>query len=398
MDARLLFSLTVFIIAAAVLSSCTGDDRPAGPTVPESAPPVYIDESLVVDTSVSVGYSCLAVDHAVFDVSAIPMFANGEYDDIHVHYMTMIVQDEEHLVFNFNWQGWNILVPGREHEVPVQPAPGLHGHTFSETGLPISDFLDDSLHIWLRPYFFSSFLQPSEIAIMMDQGYYRLKGVTYHPGYDSARVPIAFSGECGGFAFDGTSYSLATHRNELVQYSSTGAFTGRIPCTMTLPQSLAIANDGFLIGDIYWTTEIIGLVRHVTSNGDEAESFDLPSIWPGALLMDGSSIWVAGGDRGNPGLYRLDATASFASGSAVIEDFLPFEKPIAAVASDGVDLLVASDSLFVLTTQGERVNAYPWPVSGVRGLSCDSGTLHLLGGAPVGLPSEVFQVTRFKMR
>jgi hypothetical protein len=167
---------------------------------------------------------------------------------------------------------------------------------------------------------------------------------------------------------------------------------------MTDPLSLAATDEGFLIGDIYYGNEISGLVRKVNIDGDQIDQFGLSEIIPAALLMDGGSIYMADGRPGQYDIFRLDAAASFASYTAVIEDTIPFEKRIIAIATDGSNLLLASDSLYVLTKQGELINTYSWTIGGVRGISYVEGFLHVLGGAPTGLRSDKIQVVRFKLR
>jgi hypothetical protein len=67
------------------------------------------------------------------------------------------------------------------------------------------------------------------------------------------------------------------------------------------------------------------------------------------------------------------------------------------LAWDGYHLLAASDSLYVITIEGEIVSAYGLPVMDVQDIAWDGGGVWIINRGPKGLMSKDHVVTRFRL-
>ena len=101
-------------------------------------------------------------------------------------------------------------------------------------------------------------------------------------------------------------------------------------------------------------------------------------------------------------IYGIEDTLSIATGGeveyAIPDTLVAPGGACLGLAWDGDNLLVASDSLYVLGLDGEVLAAYSLPVAEVQEIAWDGESVWMVNRGPIDLVSRDQVITRFRLR
>ncbi len=387
--------LAVLCGALFLIMSCSDDDNGVGPTPPET-PALYIDEQILIDTTAAIHSNAEEVDRLIFDLDSVLMFENSDFDDIYIGYWTGDNVDRENLLFNFKWQGWNILV--------TDPGPviglmnGGFGHMASKMGLPVSEFVGDSLRLYIRPWYLPALGAKENLPPPT----HTVRGVQLNDHYSPLFIPNSDHTFFAGITFDGQTYRLVASENytkKIWQLSPSGEIIGKADCPAMYPNDLALGDNSIWISDAsYAPIDTSSQVWRLGLDGEILCRFEIMSSYAGAIAYGDGSIWLNLYSPSSSHIFRIDPEASCLSGNAEILNSFTVDKEIRSLTWDGTNLLAASDSLYVISTDGDIVDSYAWTVGGDQRISYSNGYLHVFCNGPAGLPLDDRVIVKLKMR
>jgi hypothetical protein len=387
--------LAVLCGALFLITSCSDDNNSVGPT-PAETPVLYVDEPILIDTTAAIPVSAQEVDRLIFDLDSVPMFENGDFDDIHVFYGTPFQVDEENLMYNFRWQGWNILV--------MSPGPvfgnmsGGFGHMASKMGLPASEFVSDSLRLYIRPWYLPAPGAKENLPLPT----HTVRGVQLNDHYSPLYIPNSDHTFFMAMIFDGQTYWLAAGENytrKIWHLSPSGEILSKIDCPAMFPNDMTLGDSSLWITDAqYGSPDSISWIWRTDYDGVVSSQFSFPNNNIFGITYGDGSLWLSENTRNYHRIFRVDADASCSAGVAVVQDTIDIGKPIKSLTWDGTNLLAASDSLYVISTEGDILDAYAWTVGGDQRISYYDGYLHVFCAGPAGLSLDDRVIVKLKMR
>lgn len=377
-----------------VVVSCSDDDKSVGPTPADTA--LYIDEQILLDTTAAIPATAEEIDRLIFDVDTVSMFANGEFDDICVSYGEGDGVDKAIVIFNFDRQGWDTLVSDPGFMIGLMP--DIFGHMVSKTEQPISDFINDSLHFYLRPWYLSF----PGFEKNAPPPYHYIKGVQLNDHYSPLYIPNSDHVHFTGITYDGQDYRLLARSEyawKIWQLSPTGELVGQVDCPATYPNDMALGDSSLWITDAdYGSPDSTSWIWRTDYSGVVYFQFSFPNSSIGGIAYGDGFLWLSENTRYNHQIFQIDANASCSTGVAVVLDTLDIGKPIKSLTWDGTNLLAASDSLYVISTDGNILDAYTWTVGGDQRISYYDGYLHVYCAGPAGLQLDDRVIVKLKMR
>lgn len=387
--------LAILCGALFLIISCSDDNNGVG-SVPSETPALYIDETILIDTTAAIHASAQENDRLIFDLDSIPTFKDGDFDDIYIDYFAGDGVDRSNVIFNFDRQSWDTLVsdPGDVYGLMGD----VFGHMASKMGLPLGDFINDSVHIYMQPWYlsFGGFKQnPPPLP-------YTVRGVQLNDHYSPIYIPNSDHVHFTGITYDGQNYQLAGRDNflwKIWQLSATGEIVNQVDCPTVYPNDMALGDNSLWIIDVnLGSPDSTSWIWRLNYDGDSLCEFSFPSSNIGGIAYGGGHIWLSEDTRGDNRLFCVDPAASCDSGAAVILDTIDVGKPIKSLTWDGTNLMAASDSLYVVSTDGDILDAYAWTVGGDQRISYYDGYLHVFCAGPAGLQLDDRVIVQLKMR
>jgi hypothetical protein len=336
----------------------------------------YIDEPILLDSSETVTPSFLTGDEFGFRFSGISLVLDGTYNDFDLAYETSSSCDSDVWAFNYGTESWD--------SVGFSPSPGtmclpvlmMQSHLFSALGLESHQYLNPNLEMKVRGYV----------------GQPVVRALRINPDY--LAVPIVVRGvhSFDGFAYDGRSFWLSSNmQDRLYQISLSGTIEKELVTPSGYPFGLAFD------GQSLWLADGTDRIFELTSNGDILCQFTLPTDYPGGLTWGDDKLWLTeyGGSRR---LFGIEPDASCHTGTAFIADELQTPGSNGyGLAWDGTHLLVASDSLYKVTTAGNVMEVYHIPVASVRDIAWDGEAVWLFNQGPTDVWGRDPVITRFRL-
>jgi hypothetical protein len=299
-------------------------------------------------------------------------------------------------VFNFKWQGWNILVTDPGPVIGVMN--GGFGHMVSKMGLPVSDFINDSLRLYVRPWHLPFPGAKEDLPLPT----HTVTGVQLNSHYSPLYIPNSDHTFFTGMTFDGQTYWLAAGENytrKIWQLSPSAEIMGKTDCPAMYPNDMALGDNSIWISDgAYGGLDTSSQVWQLGPNGEVLGRFEIMSSYAGAIAYGDGSIWLNRYSPNSSHIYRIDPIASCSTGVAAVLATIDIGKPIRSLTWDGTNLLGASDSLYVFSTDGTILDAYAWTVGGDQRIDYYNGNLHVLCAGPAGLYLDDRVIVKLKMR
>lgn len=160
---------------------------------------------------------------------------------------------------------------------------------------------------------------------------------------------------------------------------------------------MGLAFDGrnLLVAD---TADYLSIV---TSDGYGLGGWIPPTMLVGGLTYSPHRVWSGERYGYEVRIFGIVDTISVGPGGReyreVPDTLVVSGGACRGLAWNGDHLLVACDSLYVLTVEGEIVSAYDFPVMDVRHIAWDGEGVWMISRGPKGLMSEDRVVTRFKL-
>lgn len=380
--------LTALCVCAAFGFTAGCDNESVRPV--ESLPSgSFIDQPIVVKTSDPVLLTRVEGDECVFDLSEAPLVRDGEYNDLLVSYWTVTSCDEDVYVFDSAHRAWEQI--GFE----IDPGVGLgcresltqQHHLLSSRGADARECVDDSAHVRILG-----------IGLMYGGYIPWVQPIKMNPDYFSVPIPARYSDVFNGLAYHGRSlWTSSNWFNKIYNISLTGRILLELDPPSDDPSGMASDGRGLWLADGSDTIFKMDLDGRVLCGF----SMDLDSAT--GLAWGDAKIWVADHGRNVPYrasmIYEVDPGPSCAGGSAVVLNSM--ETPggrARGLAWDGAHLLVASDSLYVLTPDGIITDSYDLPVYNVTDIAWDGEGVWILNSGPKDLTSYDPVIARFRLR
>ena len=297
------------------------------------------------------------VDEYVFDLSCLPPVNEGRFNDIFITYSNNNSCDTDAEVWDHEHQQW--LQFAFDYPSVCQHYPAPQRHTFSALGIAAADVLDDGSQLRIRVDDHFYFGAPRVWAMEVNPGCLM---IPVSPQARFGRRGLAFG---GGSLYSGSfSPSPGIYREDL---SDGTEFLFPVSGVPGAPQGLA--HDG----ESFWLTDITGRISRLSGTGELLCRFSVPTDYPGGLTWDGRSLWLAEYRGPDLRLFEIDPEESCRQGNAVVTRTLSTPGGgCCGLAWDGTYLLVASDSLYRASRDGEVVQSYALPLLSVMDIAWDA--------------------------
>jgi len=378
----------LLMLAAVFVASCSEDNCPMVCDHRDDNdsydPPVctYIDEPLLISASELASPVGVAGCEFTFDLSHIPIVQDHSFNDLEISYMAPSTCAED--VWLLNGLTWRWEQVDRYSGPWCGAAVGEHYKLVSDGVSEPRQYVDLASELkMLGP----SIWDPKVRVLRIHPDYYRLELPRDASG-------IAFG---HGVLWVATRYNAGgTWHNSIYGLS----VEGQILSEFAAPSKYAF--DLEFDGEYLWLADGSDSVYQITTTGDVVCRFGVATDYPGGLAKVGGVLWLSEYERPNrvPGkIYRIDLATSCQSRNGAILDSLDIPgKWSRSLAWTGASLLVASDSLYELSTDGAIQRAYPLPVSGVHSVAWDGSGVWMLCSGPKGVNGGTKVIARFGLR
>lgn len=374
---KLRLSFLAIIVFSFFLTGCKNGSL--SPSLEEQYPQTtYIDEPILLKISEPLSPVHIVQDEFTFDFRDVPLIQDGAYNDFDITYVTASSCDEDLSTFNYKTQSWN--------QIGLSPGPGavclqvvsVQSHLFSAKGLNAKEYLNERAQMKLR----------GQVSTP------KVRALEINPDYFAIPILVQDVYDFNGLTYDGQSLWISSNwSNKLYKVSLSGTILKEFAAPSGYPFGLAFD------GQNLWLADGTDRIFKLTRNGDILCQFSVPTDFPGGLTWGANKLWLTEYEGPNLRLFGIDPGVSCSAEFAVITDTL--QTPGGGswgLGWDGTYLLVASDSLYHLTTSGAVVRAYGLPVYYAKDIAWDGKAVWLLNWGPKGCASGDPVITRFKLR
>jgi len=343
-------------------------------------PPSFLDQTIVLEASDWVTGTETGPNEFTYDLSSLSLVANGTFNDIEVSYITPNATDEPVHIYNFAMGEWD--------QVGFLPPPWVGGVTVTTTHYQTVRDLYGTAQPYIDPTgmlrVWGEGALPREVRVL------RLRGT-----YVAAR-PIGNDNvnSFEGLTYDGVYlWASSSNANRLYLIDGEGTVASEFDIAGDYGPDLAFD------GENVWLPDGSDRILRMSLDGAVTGEFTMPRAYACGLAWGDGSLWLAECYGVDPLTFRIDADASCAGGTAVVLDTFPTPgRESYGLAWDGQHLLVLSDALYVVNSEGTVVQSYSVPVSYPGGLAWDGQAVAMFSRGPADVGNSGVKLNWFRLR
>lgn len=342
----------------------------------------FLDDPIVLEVSEPVQGTQVEPEEYVFDVSEVPLFRDGSFNDFEViYYKNPICGAEAAWVLDPRSDSWEQIVFPPPAGVICVGNDDSREHLFSARGLDPARCATKSGLIRLRVLEGSASKMPE------------LRVLRINPKYHAIPVISSERRACTGVAFDGKSLWVSSFTTDkLYEFSTYGNLRREVEVSTDYIFDLTFD------GKNLWFLGGGDRLGNITREGDVLCSFSGPSYGLRGLAWAGDMLWLSRNLYGSRLVFVIDPGGSCNGGTAAIADTLYASSDLYGLAWDGTHVLGVDDHVYKLSSNGEVLKTYDLPVRDVLDMTWDGEAVWMLSYGPKGLVSEDQVVSRFKLR
>lgn len=372
----ILFSV---IILLTILLGCRRDESiitpPKPPDNSSNDSIMFIDEPIVLESSDKILSSRINQSEYSIDLSNIEMVKNNRYNDFEISYGTPSSCDENVWIYNYKNAMWDQIGFKRVHEVCLM-MPTMQVHFLSSRGFTAKDYVDSTLQMmfrceWGQPY---------------------VRAIRNNPHYSI--IPIFqkdISGYSGFTILNNSMWVASPDSQKVYNFSFDGKLIKEIPTPVQYPNGLT--TDG---KDLFQADGINRIVKLLT-DGQMLCQFSVPTDYSGGLALVENKIWLSEYQNASLplSLFEINLEQSCKINIASVIRTLSFNKKwISGLAYKNPNLILTSDSLYEMTTDGGVIKSIHLPDSIGGDIEWFNGILWVLVNHRTPVETSRLTITR----
>lgn len=334
----------------------------------------YIDEEIVIDTSITITPSKIVDDSisiSFFDLSNIDF---NNFNDLLVEYNTgnscdvnmwLIDQANEcKSQFAFAPQNYGCLA------IPVH-----HKHLLSTTNIDINIYMNTN-----------------DSIITYGSAITTIKLINFDQNYET--IPLNGLAYIDGITFDGSNFWMISNgTNKIYQFSKAGELIKEINSPENYPQGITFD------GKYLWCSDGTDQIFKINKDGDIINSFTVPTDFPGSLTWGNNKLWLSEYEGNNPKIFSIDPDSSCILGQAVIVDSIDNQFNTIGLTWLEDHLIILNNNLQIYNPDSKEIICnYPMHVITTSDIVSDSDGLWIINSGPKDIGVCGYFLTKFLLR
>jgi hypothetical protein len=369
--------ISCIIVGNLLWVGCSKDPLEPDPT---PAPPFSIDDEIVLDASPLPGVSASSVvgDESTFDMGALLLVQNGEFNEFDIGYQSPTSCDLDIDILNHDLLQWDRFANRPPAGTMCVGIFSNKTHILAEQKLSAGDYVDTNDRLKLKN-------APAGTTV---------RALRINPRYKALPLAVTDAAYPRGIYYDGSAFWLGDFY--MFKMSAAGQILEQINTPVYFHFGLTWDGEKFWTA---WSDASQWKICAFDKTGALSCSFNVTQTVDDGLVFAQDKLWVGYDGGTDPVILVIDPSSSCLAGTAQIDNTITLAiSEINAMASDGTFIYVASDDEVIkFTTGGVAAGTYTLPVDGVQAMSWHSGGLWMVHRGPLYVRTDEYFVSRFQL-